>query len=182
MSLLKDGKNLVWMDLEMTGLDAERDTIIEMATIISDAFLEILVEGPTFAIHQPEEVLVRMDPWCVEHHGASGLTQRVRDSKVTMAEAEAATLEFIGRYVPDRSSPLCGSSIHQDRRFLLRYMPRLNDYLHYRIVDVSSIKELVSRWYPYDRRPPTKSKEHLAHGDVLASIDELRFYRQTYFK
>ncbi|MBI3626356.1 MAG: oligoribonuclease, partial [Candidatus Rokubacteria bacterium] len=142
---MRDPKNLVWMDLEMTGLDPEKDTILEIATLVTDSDLVVLQEGPCLAIHQPDAVLESMDPWCVEHHGASGLTRRVRESQVTMAEAQDQTLEFIRRHCPERVAPLCGSSIHQDRRFLVRYMPRIHSYLHYRMVDVSSVKELVAR-------------------------------------
>ncbi|MBI4422875.1 MAG: oligoribonuclease [Elusimicrobia bacterium] len=179
---MRDPRNLVWMDLEMTGLNPDRDTILEIATIITDADLFILAEAPTLAVHQPEEVLVRMDPWCVEHHGASGLTQRVRDSKVTMAEAEEQTLAVIQRFCPEKVAPLCGNSIHQDRRFLVRYMPRIDGYLHYRMIDVSSVKELVHRWYPEDARPNTKEHTHLALDDVRESIAELSYYRQRVFK
>ncbi|MBI5200021.1 MAG: oligoribonuclease [Elusimicrobia bacterium] len=179
---MRDPRNLVWMDLEMTGLDPDRDTILEIATIITDSDLKILVEAPVMAIHQPEEVLARMDAWCVEHHGASGLTQRVKNSKTTMAEAEEATLAVIQKFCPEKVAPLCGNSIHQDRRFLVRYMPRINGYLHYRMIDVSSVKELVARWYPEDIRPHTKDHKHLAHDDVRESIDELDYYRQRVFK
>lgn len=179
---VRDPKNLVWMDLEMTGLDPDRDTIIELAVIITDSELKILHEGPVVAIHQPEEVLVRMDPWCVEHHGASGLSQRVRDSKITMAEAEDAALAVIKEWCPEKTSPICGNSIHQDRRFLHRYMPRLDSYLHYRMIDVSSVKELVHRWYPSERRPGSKDHAHLAMDDVKESINELLWYRQRVFK
>ena len=179
---MRDPRNLVWMDLEMTGLDPDRDTILEIATIITDSDLNILHEAPVMAIHQPEEVLARMDPWCVEHHGSSGLTQRVKNSKVTMSEAEEATLAVIQKFCPEKVAPLCGNSIHQDRRFLVRYMPRINGYLHYRMVDVSSVKELVARWYPEDIRPNTKNPTHLASDDVRESIAELSYYRQRVFK
>lgn len=166
----------------MTGLDPDRDTILEIATIITDSDLNILFEAPVMAIHQPEEVLARMDPWCVEHHGASGLTQRVRSSKVKMSEAEEATFLVIQKHCPEKVAPLCGNSIHQDRRFLVRYMPRIHNYLHYRMVDVSSVKELVARWYPEDVRPNVKSHTHLALDDVRESISELAYYRQRVFK
>jgi len=179
---MTDPKNLVWMDLEMTGLDPERDVILEIATIVTDAQLGLLAEGPVFAIHQSDEVLERMDPWCVEHHGASGLTRRVRESRVTVQEAEERTLEFLRGWCLEKSSPLCGNSIHQDRRFLVRYMPRLNDYLHYRIVDVSSVKEIVERWYPKDFQPNMKKKSHLALDDIRESIEELREYRRKFFR
>ena len=178
----RDPRNLVWMDLEMTGLDPDRDTILEIATIITDSDLKILAEGPVMAIHCPEETLVRMDPWCVEHHGASGLTQRVRDSKVTMKQAEEKTLAVIQQWCTEKTAPLCGNSIHQDRRFLVRYMARIHDYLHYRMIDVSSIKELVHRWYPDEARQRTKTQTHLAHDDVKESIEELAWYRQKVFR
>ncbi len=166
----------------MTGLDPELDTILEIATIITDGELNTLHEGPCIAVHQPEEVLARMDPWCIEHHGASGLTQRVRESKIRMAEAEAATLEVIRNFCPEKAVPLCGNSIHQDRRFLARYMPRIHQYLHYRMVDVSSLKELVARWYPNEALPVQKNHAHLAMGDVKESIAELAYYRSRVFK
>jgi len=178
MTLAPD--NLVWMDLEMTGLEPETDTILEIATIITDGELNVLAEGPNLAIHHPDAVLDDMNEWCKKHHGESGLTERVRKSPVGMAEAEAQTIAFIRKYVPDRTSPLCGNSIHQDRRFLARYMPALEAALHYRNIDVSTIKELARRWYP--ALPPfTKQSAHLAMGDIHESIAELRAYRQQLF-
>lgn len=179
---MKDPKNLVWMDLEMTGLDPEKDVILEIATIVTDGNLTVLGEGPVMAIHQSDEVLERMDPWCVEHHGASGLTRRCRESVLSESQAEERTLTFLREWCLERTSPLCGNSIHQDRRFLVRYMPRLNDYLHYRIVDVSSVKEIVERWYPNEFAPPTKKKSHLALDDIRESIEELREYRRKFFR
>jgi len=181
MAMSKKNRDyLVWMDLEMTGLDPEIDTILEIATIITDGDLEVVAEGPSLAIHQPDEVLEGMNDWCKQHHADSGLTQRVRESKVSLEDAERLTLDFIKMYVPQRSSPLCGNSIHQDRRFLVRYMPELEGWLHYRNVDVSTIKELVGRWYP-GIPVPAKKGEHLALADVRESIEELRFYRQRVF-
>jgi oligoribonuclease len=179
---MQDPKNLVWIDMEMTGLDPEKHTVIEIATVITDSFLKTIAEGPCLAVHQPETVLKNMEPWSVEHHGASGLTQRVRESKISMKEAEDETLAFIQKYCLEKVSPLCGSSIHQDRRFLVRYMPRIHQYLHYRMIDVSSVKELVSRWHPFGVRPPPKADSHLAMGDIKESIAELMFYRDHYFK
>ncbi|MDT8375753.1 MAG: oligoribonuclease [Mariprofundaceae bacterium] len=172
--------NLVWMDLEMTGLDPDVDTILEIATLITDADLHVIAEGPNLAVHQPDSVLEGMGEWCKQHHGESGLTERVRRSTVSIAQAEAQTLEFISQYVPERTSPLCGNSIHQDRRFLVRYMPEIESYLHYRNIDVSTIKELVNRWYP---KLPMQVKEgkHLALADIHESIRELRYYRQKIF-
>ncbi|MFA6029072.1 MAG: oligoribonuclease [Elusimicrobiota bacterium] len=178
---MQDQRNLVWMDLEMTGLEPDRDRILEIATIITDGQLNTLAEGPVLAIHQPPEVLERMDPWCVEHHGSSGLTQRCLESKVTVEEAERMTLDFVREYCPNRAVPLCGNSIHQDRRFLVRYMPKLNEYLHYRIVDVSSFKEVLERWYRDDFARPSKRKSHLALDDIRESILELSEYRKRFF-
>ncbi|UPT75862.1 MAG: oligoribonuclease [Elusimicrobiota bacterium] len=177
-----DEKNLVWLDLEMTGLDPEKDVILEIATVVTDGELKVLAEGPCLAIHQSDDVLTGMDPWCVEQHGKSGLTQRCRDSKVTALDAQARTLEFLSPWCAPGKSPLCGNTIGQDRRFLVRYMPRLHDYFHYRSIDVSSIKELVARWYPESKYVYSKSKQHLSLADVHESIDELRHYKKTVFK
>jgi oligoribonuclease len=171
---------LVWMDLEMSGLDPDRETILEIATLITDAALTVVAEGPVIAIHQPDTVLAAMDDWNREHHAASGLTARVRASQVTMAEAEARSLAFVAAHCTARSSPLCGNSIHQDRRFLARYMPALDAHLHYRNIDVSTVKELVRRWYPNGPTAPEKQHAHLALDDIRESIAELRFYSQSY--
>jgi len=168
------------MDLEMTGLDPEVDTILEIATIITDDQLNIVAEGPNLAVHQPESVLQAMNEWCRQHHGESGLTERVRKSRISLREAETLTFDFIRKHVPERVSPLCGNSIHQDRRFLVRYMPELEAYMHYRNIDVSTIKELVGRWYP-QLSVPAKQGEHLALADIRESINELRYYRQKVF-
>lgn len=173
--------HLLWMDLEMSGLDPERNVILEIATLVTDADLAVIAEGPVIAIHQPDSVLDAMDDWNREHHAASGLTQRVRASSVSPAEAEARTLDFVTQYCPEHASPLCGNSIHQDRRFLVRYMPTLDAYLHYRNIDVSTVKELVRRWYPAAPPPPAKRHSHLALDDIRESIEELRFYRARYF-
>ena len=148
---MQNPQNLIWIDLEMTGLDPDRDVIIEMATIVTDSDLNTLAEGPVIAIHQPEEILAGMDEWNTRQHGQSGLTQRVRESTVSMAEAEAQTLAFLEQWVPKRSSPICGNSICQDRRFLYRHMPRLEGYFHYRNLDVSTLKELAAPWAPHVR-------------------------------
>lgn len=174
--------HLVWMDLEMTGLDPERDTILEIATLITTSNLDVVAEGPVLAIHHPEQVLAGMDDWNREHHGASGLVERVRDSRCAMRAAEALTLEFVRRHIAERTSPLCGNSIWQDRRFLARYMPELEAYLHYRNIDVSTVKELVRRWYPDGLQPPEKKHAHLALDDIRESIEELRFYRGHVFR
>lgn len=173
--------NLVWMDLEMTGLDPESDTILEIATIITDSELNTIAEGPVIAIHQPDAVLNAMDHWCRKHHGKSGLTRRVRASVISMAEAERQTLDFIRRHAPERTLPLCGNSIHQDRRFLVCYMPQLEAWMHYRNIDVSTVKELARRWYP-DMEPPAKKGAHLAMDDIRESIAELRYYRERIFR
>lgn len=174
--------NLVWMDLEMTGLDPDRDTILEIATLITNNALEPVAEGPVLVISQPASVLERMDAWNQEHHGASGLIQRVLTSTLPMAAAERQVLDFVKAYCPERTSPLCGNSICQDRRFLARHMPALEAYLHYRNLDVSTVKELVRRWYPDGPQPPEKKHAHLALDDIRESIDELRFYRRHYFR
>ena len=177
-----DENNLVWIDLEMTGLDPEKEKIIEMATIVTDSELNLVAEGPVIAIHQPDSLLDAMDEWCTRTHGESGLTQRVKDSKVTEREAELATIEFLKQYVAPGKSPLCGNSIGQDRRFLVKYMPELEDFFHYRNLDVSTIKELARRWRPDVMAGVKKKGSHLALDDIRDSIDELRHYRATFFK
>jgi len=174
--------HLVWIDLEMSGLDPERNTILQIASLISDADLNIVAEGPELVIHHPDSVLAAMDEWNRDHHGASGLSARVRASTISLADAERDTLAFVQRYCTERSSPLCGNSIHHDRRFLARYMPRLDAYLHYRNIDVSTVKELARRWYPNGPPPPEKRHAHLALDDIRESIEELRFYRQHVFR
>jgi len=178
---MRDRNNLVWMDMEMSGLDPETDCILEVATVVTDSHLKILAEGPVIAVYQPPDVLSSMDTWCVDHHGASGLTQRVIDSRVGVDEAERLTLEFVREWCPEKSAPLCGNSIHQDRRFLAKFMPRLNAYLHYRIVDVSSFKEMIGRWYPDESGRPQKKQSHLALEDIRDSIAELAYYRRRFF-
>jgi oligoribonuclease len=174
-------KYLVWMDLEMTGLDPERERIIEMATLITDSDLNIIAEGPELVIHQPDSLLDAMDDWNKEHHGASGLIARVKASTISEADAEAQTLEFLKQYVGPRAVPLCGNSIGQDRRFLVKYMNTLNEHLHYRNVDVSTLKELVKRWYPESYQAPRKEASHRALDDIRESINELRWYRERVF-
>lgn len=165
----------------MTGLDPEKEVIIEIATLVTDGDLNILEEGPCLAIHQDDEILNRMDEWNQTHHTASGLLQRVKDSKISMAEAETLTLDFIKKYCPEKTSPLCGNSIGHDRRFIAKYMRTLSEYLHYRSIDVTSVKELVTRWYPKGSKPPRKSEAHLASIDIRESLEELIFYRKHYF-
>jgi len=173
---------IVWMDLEMSGLDPDKERIIEMATIITDSDLKVIAEGPEFVIHQPDAILNGMDEWNRRHHGESGLTDRVRASTTTEEEAESATLAFLSEFCEPRTAPLAGNSIHQDRRFLERYMRRLDSHLHYRIIDVSTIKELATRWYPTAvDRMPKKRNNHRALDDIRESIEELRYYRRTIF-
>ena len=174
-------KHLIWLDLEMTGLYPERDSILEIATIVTNSELEVVAEGPVFAIHQPESLLAGMDEWNTEHHTASGLVERVRNSSISMANAETQTLAFLKQHTYSRKSPMCGNSIGQDRRFLRKYMPTLAAHFHYRNIDVSSIKELVRRWYPDSMQAPTKRNEHLALADIRESIEELRYYRTHIF-
>ncbi len=174
--------NLVWMDLEMTGLDPKTCTILEVATLITDKDLNLIAQGPTLAIHQEESVLAAMDDWNKEHHGNSGLLKAVRGSQISLAEAEQMTLDFIALHCGPKKSPLCGNTIYQDRRFLTEYMPKLESYLHYRLVDVSTIKELVKRWYGPEFQAPLKKQTHKALEDILETIEELKFYRRTVFK
>jgi oligoribonuclease len=174
---------LVWLDMEMTGLDPERERIIEMATILTDGNLTELATGPDLVIHQDDAVLAAMDDWNKKHHGASGLIERVRSSTVSDGDAEAQTLAFINAHAGAKDRPvLAGNSIHQDRRFIRRYMPALEKRLHYRMVDVSTIKELARRWYPaIVAKQPPKKETHRALDDIRESLDELRFYRQHVF-
>jgi len=173
---------LLWVDLEMTGLDPDSDVIIEIATIVTDAHLNILAEGPSMAVHQSEENLAKMDDWCVRTHGASGLTDRVRASAIDDAEAERLTIEFLSKWVDQRASPMCGNSICQDRRFLYRYMPKLEAFFHYRNLDVSTVKELARRWKPDVLDGLKKQGAHLALDDIRESIEELKHYRERFFK
>ncbi|MEQ9544643.1 MAG: oligoribonuclease [Marinobacter sp.] len=179
---MADVNNLVWIDLEMTGLDPEKERIIEMATIVTDSELNVVAEGPVIAIHQSDSLLNAMDEWCTKTHGENGLTQRVKDSKVSEREAEQATIEFLKQYVEPGKSPLCGNSIGQDRRFLVKYMPELEGFFHYRNLDVSTIKELARRWRPDVLAGVKKKGSHLALDDIRDSINELRHYRETFFK
>jgi oligoribonuclease len=174
------GSRLVWLDLEMTGLDPDRDVILEIATVVTDEALELVAEGPNIAIHQSEEVLKGMDAWNKEQHERSGLVARVRSSPYSCKEAEEKTLAFLSEHCSKEESPLCGNSILKDRQFVMRHMPRLEEFLHYRNIDVSTIKELVRRWYP-DIPTYTKEKAHLALKDIRESINELRYYRQKVF-
>jgi oligoribonuclease len=176
--MTQDANNLIWIDLEMTGLDTQNDVIIEIATIVTDANLTILDEGPVMAIHQPDSVLEKMDEWNTRQHGQSGLTERVKQSAISEKEAEKATIEFLQKYVPAKASPMCGNSICQDRRFLARCMPQLEDFFHYRNLDVSTLKELARRWLPNVYSGFNKKGAHLALDDIKESIEELQYYRQ----
>ena len=181
--MTQDANNLIWIDLEMTGLDTFNDKIIEIATIMTDAQLNILAEGPVLAIHQSDEVLNGMDAWNTRQHGQSGLVERVRTSTLDEAEAERQTIEFLSEYAPEGASPMCGNSICQDRRFMARCMPKLEAFFHYRNLDVSTIKELMKRWAPPNSMSGfKKSGSHLAMDDTRDSIRELRFYREAFFK
>jgi len=174
--------NLVWIDLEMTGLDPDNDRIIEIATIVTDSSLAILAEGPVLAVHQDDAVLSQMDEWNTRQHAKSGLVERVRASMVDEQQAERATLEFLQGYLPQGASPMCGNSICQDRRFLARHMPQLEAFFHYRNLDVSTLKELARRWAPRIAEGFDKGGTHLALEDVRDSIRELQYYRETIFK
>lgn len=174
--------NLVWIDMEMTGLEPETDLVLEIATIVTDSQLNILAEGPVIAIKQSKTVLDAMDPWCVKTHGESGLTARCLTSEVDIDQATEQTLEFLHQWVPQGASPLCGNTIGQDRRFMVKYMPKLEAYFHYRSIDVSTIKELTRRWQPAILDGFEKKGVHLALDDIRESIAELQYYRQQVFK
>ena len=176
---MQNESNLVWIDMEMTGLRPERDRILEIATIVTDSQLNILAEGPVLAVRQPEAILAGMDEWCTSHHTASGLLDRVRTQGISEAEAEAQTLAFIQQYVPAKSSPLCGNSIGQDRRFMYAYMPKLEAYFHYRNLDVSSLKIVANLWKPQIMAGFSKKEAHLALDDIRESIAELRYYKEN---
>ncbi|WP_376709566.1 oligoribonuclease [Comamonas sp.] len=176
--LPKSDLNMVWLDCEMTGLNPDHDRIIEIAVVVSSADLQTRIEGPVFAIHQSDELLGGMDAWNKGTHGKSGLIDRVKSSTVTEAEAEAALIAFLGKYVPKGKTPLCGNSIGQDRRFMERYMPKLNNFFHYRNIDVSTLKELAKRWKPVAYTSFKKAQRHTALADVHESIDELQHYRK----
>lgn len=181
-NLLRDPLNLVWIDLEMTGLDTENDVIIEIATIVTDKNLNVLGEGPMLAIGQARSTMDAMDEWNTRQHGGSGLTERVLASTISASEAERATIEFLSQFVDARQSPMCGNSICQDRRFLARQMPTLEAFFHYRNLDVSSVKEIARRWNPELLKGFKKQGAHLALDDIKDSIAELAYYREVFFK
>lgn len=173
--------NLVWIDMEMSGLHPQRDVILEIATIVTDKELSVLAEGPSLVIGHEAKLFDSMDKWNQEHHVKSGLWEKVVHSTTSLAEAEQETIEFLKEFTTPGQNPLCGNSIAQDRMFINQYLLSLGQYLHYRMVDVSSIKELVQRWYPNGPTPPAKKNSHRALDDIRESIEELRFYRQRYF-
>ncbi len=175
-------QNLIWVDLEMTGLDPETHKIIEIASIVTDSELNILAEGPVLAVHQSEDELAKMDDWCTNTHTASGLVERVRNSKISEQDAVEQTITFLEKWVPKGVSPICGNSIGQDRRFLYKHMPELEEYFHYRYLDVSTLKELTRRWKPEVLDGFSKQGTHLALDDIRESIAELKYYRETIFK
>ena len=174
--------NLVWVDMEMTGLDPDNDRIIEVAVVVTDSQLNVLAEGPVFAIHQPDEVLDRMDAWNKGTHGRSGLIDRVKASTVSEADAEKTLIDFLNHFVPAAKSPMCGNSICQDRRFMARCMPKLEAFFHYRNLDVSTLKELCKRWKPEIASGFKKHQKHTALADIMESIEELRYYRENFIK
>lgn len=179
---MADNQRLVWIDLEMTGLDPEKERIIEIATIITDEHLEVVAEGPVIAVHQSDQLLDAMDEWCTRTHGENGLTRRVKESTISETQAEQETLAFLRQYVEPGQSPLCGNSIGQDRRFLVKYMPALEAFFHYRNLDVSTVKELARRWRPDVLEGVKKKGSHLALDDIRDSINELRHYREHFFR
>ena len=180
--MAQDTANLIWIDLEMTGLNPDTDLIIEIATVITDKDLNILAQGPVLAVHQPDAALAAMDDWNQKHHGQSGLIERVKASLINDAEAERLTIDFLKDWVPENTSPICGNSIGQDRRFLYRYMPTLEAYFHYRNIDVSTLKELAARWAPAVKDGFNKESSHQALDDILESIEELQYYRKHFIK
>jgi oligoribonuclease len=179
--MTNNDSNLIWLDLEMTGLEPMTDVILEIAIIITDSDLNILAQGPVLAINQSDETLDNMNPWCVDHHGKSGLTQRCRDSNITLLQATQQSLDFVKKWVPEGKSPMCGNSIGQDRRFINKYMPDFESHFHYRNLDVSTIKELARRWKPEILEHVVKTGAHLALDDIKESIAELKVYRKHFF-
>jgi oligoribonuclease len=180
--MAQDLQQLIWIDLEMTGLNPDIDVIIEIATVVTDKDLNILAQGPVLAVYQSDQILANMDEWNQKHHGASGLINRVKSSRINNIEAERLTIEFLKQWVPENTSPICGNSIGQDRRFLYRYMPKLEAYFHYRNIDVSTLKELAARWAPEVKEGFNKESTHQALDDIIESIEELRYYRENFIR
>lgn len=174
--------NLAWLDMEMTGLNPEHDRIIEVAMIITDTDLNILAQSDVYVIHQSDEILNGMDEWNTATHGRTGLTERVRQSTLTESEVETQLLQFLSQWLPEKASPMCGNSIHQDRRFMARYMPKLEAYFHYRNLDVSTLKELSKRWNPAVAKGVVKKGAHQALDDIIESIEEMRYYKNHFLK
>ncbi len=177
----KQDSLLVWVDMEMSGLNPATDVVLEAAILLTNKDLEIVAEGPSLIIQQPAELFQKMDSWNQNHHSKSGLWKSVLESKVTLKDAEDAIMDFLKAHISPRQSPLCGNSIAQDRMFLMRYMTEVNEYLHYRMIDVSTIKELVKRWYPQGPAAPAKTNQHRALDDIRESVNELRYYREHFF-
>lgn len=180
--MAQDANRLVWVDMEMTGLEPDRDRIIEVAVVVTDNLLNVVAEGPVIAVHQSDEVLAGMDEWNQTTHGKSGLIDRVKASTIDEAAAEQMLLDFLDPLLPNRASPMCGNSIGQDRRFMVRYMPRLENWFHYRNLDVSTLKELARRWHPELAKGLVKKGAHTALADIVESIEELRYYREHFLK
>ncbi|MFV2030408.1 oligoribonuclease [Neisseria sp. S1] len=180
--MTQNANNLCWLDMEMTGLDPDRDKIIEVAMIITDQDLNVLAQSEVYAIHQSDDVLNAMDEWNTATHGRTGLTERVRRSAYTEAQVEQELLDFMARWIPEKASPMCGNTIHQDRRFMVRHMPRLEAYFHYRNLDVSTLKELARRWHPVLAKNVVKRGAHQALDDILESIEEMRYYREHFLR
>jgi oligoribonuclease len=180
--MAQDPGHLIWIDMEMSGLNPETDRVLEVAIVITDSHLNTVAEAPVFVVHQPDDVLDRMDDWNRSTHGKSGLTARVKASRLTERDVEERMIAFLENYVPPRISPMCGNSVHQDRRFLAKYLPRLEDYFLYRNLDVSTLKELAKRWKPEIMAGLTKQGKHEALADIHESIDELRYYREHFLK
>ncbi|HFC8519003.1 oligoribonuclease [Neisseria weaveri] len=180
--MTQNANNLCWLDMEMTGLDPEKERIIEVAMIITDSDLNVLAQSEVYAIHQSDEVLNAMDEWNTATHGRTGLTRRVRDSVYTEADVEQKLLAFMAQWIPERATPMCGNTIHQDRRFMVRYMPKLEAYFHYRNLDVSTLKELARRWHPVVAKGVVKRGSHQALDDILESIEEMRYYRDNFIR
>ena len=179
---MHNANNLCWLDMEMTGLNPDTDRIIEVAMIITDQDLNVLAQSDVYVIHQSDDVLNSMDAWNTATHGRTGLTARVRESIATEAEVEQKLLDFMAQWLPEKASPMCGNTIHQDRRFMVRHMPRLEAYFHYRNLDVSTLKELARRWHPAVAKGVIKRGSHQALDDILESIEEMRYYREHFIK